>query len=396
MKVNSYGELEKIYTYISPVETIFGINALKQSISELGKFEQNKILLITNKTIRNTLPLKQFVSDLSSSNFEVKIFESETTEPTVDMVKDFTKFVRSEKEGIVIGVGGGSILDQAKVASVLATNNGKIEQYVGANKIKNPGLPLILIPTTAGTGAETSKNAVLMKNGKKMVISSAKILPILSIIDPVLTLSLSSQPTAYTGMDALSHAIEGIMSKNCSPIVMPIALEVIKIVNENLPIVYFDGTNIQARFNMCIAATLGGLSLNAGVVLGHSIGYTLERFDIPHGLGCAISLPYVVKFNYPVIPKKLKKIAGAFGLKDDKLESTIQVTSYIIDTIKHLNNMFGITLSINSFISDKKMVKELADECFNNFPRPNNPRKYSEKDIALLYEQMWSGDLNII
>ena len=396
MVSNYYDSPEKIYTFISPVKTIFGINSLRQLISELEKFEQNKIFLITNKIIKDTNPVKNIISGLMSNNFDLKIFESEVHEPTVGMVKDFIKFIRSEKEGIVIGIGGGSIMDQAKVASVLATNNGEIEQYAGADKIQNEGLPLILIPTTAGTGAETSKNAVLMKEGKKLVISSSKILPTLSIIDPVLSLSLPPRPTAYTGMDALCHAIEGIMSLNCSPVVMPIALEVISIVNENLPIAYFDGTNIQARFKMCIAATLGGLSLNAGVVLGHSICYTLERFGIPHGLGCAISLPYIIKFNSPVIPNQLKRIAGAFGLKDDKFGSTVQTTSYVIDAIKHLNNMFEIPLSINSFVPDEKVVNELADECFNNFPRPNNPRKYSKKDIASIYEQMWSGNLDII
>jgi alcohol dehydrogenase class IV len=395
MTLNYYNPLEKVHTFISPGKIIFGVEALKNIGNELEILNQDKIILITDKVIRNTVPVQEFISILLSNKFKVKVFESEIKEPTVDMVNIFVDFVRSEKKGIVIGIGGGSIMDQAKIGSALATNKGEAEDYVGANKIQNDGLPLILIPTTAGTGAEASKNALFMGRRGKSAVSSPKILPTLAVIDPIVTISLPPRPTAFTGMDTLSHAIEGIMSLNCNPMVMASALEVISLVNTNLPIAYINGSNIQARYEMCIAATLGGLCLNAGVVLGHSIAYTLDHFDIPHGLGCAIALPYIIKFNSPVIFHKMKRIAGALGLNDDRINDPVQITSYIVDTIKHLNALFCISLSLQSMAIDKEKIKELADECFSKYPRPNNPREYSKDDIVTLYEQLWSGDLDI-
>jgi len=216
MAVEYYNPLEKVYTFISPTKVVFGVNALKSVGDELKSFNQEKILLLTDKVIRETEPAKEFISTLSSDGFEVKVFESEVKEPTVDMVNASVDFVRSEKEGIVIGMGGGSVMDQAKIAAALAKNEGEAEDYVGVDKIPNRGLPLVLIPTTAGTGAETSKNAVFLGRKGKSVISSPNILTDLAIIDPIVTVSLPPRPTAFTGMDALSHAIEGIMSLNCN------------------------------------------------------------------------------------------------------------------------------------------------------------------------------------
>jgi len=395
MAVEYYNPLEKVYTFISPTKVIFGVNALKSVGGELKSFNQEKILLLTDKVIRETEPAKEFISTLSSNGFEVKVFESEVKEPTIGMANRTADFVRSEKEGVVIGMGGGSVMDQAKVASALAKNEGEAEDYVGVDKIPNRGLPLVLIPTTAGTGAETSKNAVFLGEKGKLVVRSSNILTDLAVIDPIVTVSLPPRPTAFTGMDALSHAIEGIMSLNCNPMAIAVALEAVSLVNSNLPLAYLNGSDIQARFNMCIAATLGGLSLNAGVVLGHSVAYTLDHFGVPHGLGCAIALPHVMKFNALVIPDKMKRIARVLGLSDSRIDDSIQAASYAVNKVKRLNELLGIPISLQSMGVEKEKVAELADECFTKYPRPTNPRKYSKNDLVKLYEQLWSGDLDI-
>ena len=395
MSVEYYNPLEKTYTFISPTKVVSGVGVLKSVGDELKSFNQKKILLLTDKIIRETEPAKEFISTLSSDGFEVKVFESEVKEPTVDMANASIDFVRSEKGGIVIGMGGGSVMDQAKVASALAKNEGEAKDYVGVNKIQNDGLPLVLVPTTAGTGAETSKNAVFVGEKGKAVVSSSKILADLAVIDPIVTVSLPPSPTAFTGMDALSHAIEGIMSLNCNPMSMAVALEAISLINTNLPIAYLNGSDIQARYNMGIAATLGGLALNAGVVLGHSVAYTLGHFGVSHGLGCAIALPHVMKFNAPAIPDKMKRIAKALGLNDNKINDPIQVTSYAVNTVKRLNELLGIPISLQSMGVEEEKVTELTGECFTKYPRPTNPRKYSKDDLVKLYEQLWSGDLGI-
>lgn len=395
MAVEYYNPLEKVYTFISPTKVVFGVGALKSIGEGLKSFNQKRVFLLTDKVIRETEPAKEFISSLSSNGFEVKVFGSEVREPTIDMLDASVDFVRSEKEGIVIGMGGGSVMDQAKIAAALAKNEGKAENYMGVDKIPRHGLPLILIPTTAGTGAETSKNAVFVGKKGKVWASSPNILTDLAVIDPVVTISLPPRPTAFTGMDALSHAIENIISLNCNPMVMAVALEAISLINSNLPIAYLNGSDIQARFNMCIAATLGGLSLNAGVVLGHSIAYTLDHFGVPHGLGCAIALPHVMKFNASAIPDKMKRIARALDLNDSRINDPIQTVSYAVNTVKRLNELLGIPISLQSMGIEKEKVVELADECFTKYPRPTNPRKYSKDDIVKLYEQLWSGNLDI-
>ena len=395
MAVQYYSPLEKIHTFISPTKVTFGVGILKNIGGELKNFKQEKILLITDKVIKETEPAKEFISTLTSSGFEVKVFESEVKEPTTSMVNACVNFVRSEKEGIVIGMGGGSVMDQAKVAAALAKNEGRAEDYLGVDKIPNRGLPLVLIPTTAGTGAETSKNAVFIGKKGKAVVSSPNILPDIAVIDPVVTISLPPRPTAFTGMDALSHAIEGIMSLNCNPMVMAVALEAISLINTNLPLAYLNGADIKARFNMCIAATLGGLSLNGGVVLGHSVAYTLGHFGASHGLGCAIALPHVMKFNAPAIPDKMKRIAVALGFNDERADDPIQAATYAVNVVKSLNELFNIPISLKSMGVEKGKITELVDECLTRYPRPNNPRKYSKDDLVKLYEGLWSGDLDI-
>jgi len=393
VSVEYYSPLEKIHTFISPTKVVFGVGALKSIEGELKRFNQEKVLLITDKLIRDTEPCKEFLSYLSSIGFKTEVFESEVKEPTVDMVNSSVEFIRSQKEGIVVGMGGGSVMDQAKVASALAKNEGKAEDYVGVEKILSPGLPLVLVPTTAGTGAETSKNAVFFGEKGKSVISSSNILADLAVVDPVTTLSLPPSPTASTGMDALSHAIEGVMSLNCNPMVEAVALEAIWLINTYLPVAYFNGQDIKARFNMAVAATLGGLALNAGAVLGHSVAYTLDHFGVSHGLGCAIALPYVMKFNAHAIPDRMIKIAKALGFEG--ICDPIQAASLAVKRVRNLNQLFGIPTSLKSMGVEEGKIKQLADECFTNYPRPTNPRQYSRDDLVALYEDLWSGNLEV-
>jgi alcohol dehydrogenase class IV len=391
-----YNPLEKIYKFEAPNKLIFGNGSLGKIVDELKVLKYKKILLITDKVIRKNEVIENLIFKLQSNKYEIKIFETAVKEPTVEMVNSCVDFVRSEGEGIIIGIGGGSVIDQSKIASVMVRNNGKIEDYVGADKIDKKGLPLILVPTTAGTGSEVSKNAVFYSKKGMLVITSPKIFSSLSIVDPLITLSLPPFVTAYSGMDALSHSIEGIMSLNCNDIVMPIALESVSLINYNLPISYLNGKDIQSRYKMCLAATLGGLALNGGCVLAHSIAYTLDFLKIPHGLACAIALPFVMKFNAPVIPHKMYRIAKALGLSDcGSVNNNIKISSYAINSVKKLNTLLNIPLSLESMGVTKEKAIELASDCFNKYPRPNNPRRYSKDDLEKLYTDLWSGDLTI-
>lgn len=391
MKDKNFSQLNNSNYFISP-KILYGINVLYNIESELNRLGYKNILLITNEVLKNTSAVESFIKYLFKNlGYSVKIFTTEAKEPTLDMVKAVVEFTRSEKDGIVIGLGGGSVMDQSKIAAVLAKNTGEIEDFVGDEKVKNNGLPLMLVPATAGTGSEVSMSGLFVNSdGKKLQIKSRKMLASLAIVDPVVTLSLPPKPTAYTGMDALSHAIESIMSINCTSLIMPIALEAVSLIKNNLPTVYLDGSNIHARLNMSIGSTLAGLSLNSGVVLGHSIGYTLDRFGLPHGMGVAVALAYITKFNLNIIPDKIRCISKAMGYEGD-FDDFLKVSSFLVDSIKSLIKLLDIPLSLQPFGINLDTAYKLADECYSKYPRPNNPRKYTRDEIREIYKQMYKG-----
>jgi alcohol dehydrogenase class IV len=395
MNLDYFKPLEKCHFFSAPKRIMFGTGVAKNVGGELESFQQKKLLVITDNKIAETDSVKSLINSLSACDYKTKIFLSETKEPTAEMITEFIKFCRAEKEGIVIGIGGGSIMDQAKVASFMTLCEGEVDDYLGTNKAIKSRLPLVLIPTTAGTGAETSPNAVIKKQTKKYTISSTTILPDLAVVDPLLTLSLPKKPTAFTGIDALSHAVEAIISLNSNPLTIATSLEAISLIDKNLPLAFFSGYNIEARYNMSLAATLGGLSLNSGATLAHSISYTLEKFGVPHGLGCAIGLPQVIRFNVPVMKEKIKRIAVALGFDELNYSSYAEIASYVVNRVNDLNAMLDIPLTLKSMSITIEKSKELAQECFQKYPRPNNPRLYSEDDIIKLYADLWEGKLEI-
>ena len=354
------------------------------------------VLLLTDRSVGQLPATRMIIDALKEQELVVEVFEGVVGEPTNAMVEAAVQFVRAHsKDAVVIGMGGGSILDQSKIAAAMVGNEGSFEVYCGANKLHARGLPLVLVPTTAGTGSETSKNAIFVdSNGTKKVISSPMLLAELVVVDPLLTVSLPANVTAFTGMDALSHAIEGILSLRCNPVVEGIALQAIRLVHENLVPAFCNGNDLVARENMCVAAMLGGMCLNAGVVLGHSIAYTLGHFDLPHGLGCATALPHIMRFNMPCTLEKMGKIALALGAEQSTGEA-LDLPRYALQAVVDLANDLGMPVALSAIGVSKDDLPTLAEECYQKYPRPSNPRQYSKDELFHLYERLWSGELGL-
>jgi alcohol dehydrogenase class IV len=286
----------------------------------------------------------------------------------------------------VVGIGGGSALDTAKLAAALLSNPGTVADVLeDPTRLTEPPRPLVLVPTTAGTGAEASRNVVVIREGRKAFLGSSRLVPSAAILDPELTLTLPRDITAYTGMDALSHCVEAILSANGNALTDAIALEGMRLVHRYLPAVVERGSDLEARGHMLVAAFLGGLALNAGMVVGHSIAYTLaNRLGLPHGLSCALALPYAMEYNAAAVPERLVWIARAFGAGSEPQEA--------VRAVRALAQTIGIPRAWRDLSLARDTLPDLVEECLVRYPRPNNPRPLDRASLLRLYEAGWVGE----
>jgi len=280
-------------------------------------------------------------------------------------------------------------MDVAKAIAVIATNKGSAVDYLGLNKVARPGLPKIMIPTTAGTGSEVTFTAVFVRKNlkKKEGMNSPYLYPELALLDPELTLSLPPRPTAETGIDALCHAIESYTSVNASPMSELFSLDAIAIIAGNLRTCVHDGKNLQARENMLLASLYAGLGLaNAGVTAVHSLSYPLGgKYGIGHGLANTLMLPSVMAFNLPAALDKFADIADAMGEAVDDLP--VRESAYLaLEAVEALIEDCGIASSLAEFGIKEKDFPALADVALTVArPLENNPRKVTRENAIEIY-----------
>ncbi|MEM3440460.1 MAG: iron-containing alcohol dehydrogenase [Candidatus Bathyarchaeia archaeon] len=367
------------------------VNRVEQEAKELAG-EGAKLLLVTDKGVRGAGAVDRVLSGLKG--FEVDVFDEVEAEPSIECAERAAAIAREGGYKAVVGVGGGSSLDMAKIASVMATNPGKVADYLGKGKLKRYGLPMILIPTTAGTGSETSPNIVMVVGKAKGWISDPHALPDVSIVDPMLTLTMPPKLTAGTGLDALTHAVECIMSLNSSPLDEAINLAAAEMIGRHLRTAYSNGRDLRARYHMSLAAAMAGMALGtAGVVYGHSIGYTIStRYRLPHGIACGLALPYVMEFNAIACPEKLARVAKAMGVDIGRL-SLIEAALEGAKAVKALMEDVELPTSLAEIGVPKGDLPELAAEALEKYPRPNNPRQLTKEGALKLYERIWEGRL---
>ncbi len=272
----------------------------------------------------------------------------------------------------------------------MVTNGGKAEDYIGLEKVKTAGLPTIMIPTTAGTGSEVTFTAVFTMREKKRKggINSRFMYPDVALLDPELTLTLPSQPTATTGIDALTHAIEAYTSLQSNPMSDMVAKNAITLIGSNLRRVMNDGQNRQARYNMLLGSLMGGLALaGAGVGACHALAYSLGAFfDIPHGLANAVLLPYIMEYNAEHADAKyaqvgsLMKSGAVSGSVDAPLRPGVQV-------VRKLTQDVGIPQSLKEMDIPESAIEDMAEMAMTVArPLENNPRKVTKDDAIKIYE----------
>ena len=277
-------------------------------------------------------------------------------------------FAREEAVDCIIGIGGGSSMDVAKLVAALIHNNGEVESYIGSDLISNPGIFSIMVPTTAGSGSEVTHNSVLKlsSQGTKNSVISPYILPDCAVIDPVMTASMPRLLTASTAMDALSHAVESYTSSRANSFSKMFARESITVIFTNSLGVYKDGTNIAARQAMSYAAMLAGVAIsNTGTTSVHAMGYALSVLkNISHGLANALILPAVMRFNAEENPELFAALFDAIR-PDNKIKSVIKKSDSFISALFELQKNLGLGGGLKEFGIENSDLLELSRSAFN-------------------------------
>jgi alcohol dehydrogenase class IV len=363
---------------------IFGLESLQELPAE-GRALGGKVLVVTGKNaMRQSGTLQQVEILLRGSGFRVYEFTEVEPEPSLDTVRKGLELARSNEVDWVVGLGGGSAMDTAKVIAGLFSVDQDVDYYFNGAPIGVPGLPLVTIPTTAGSGAEVTFNAVVsdLQQKVKKSIRDPLLTARVTIVDPKLTLSLPYNATVYSGMDALVQAIEAYTSKGANPLTDIYAYSAIERISANILKVFNDGANIQARTEMALGSLMAGIALaNArlGVVhgLAHSIGI---RTGKPHGLVCAVLLVPAMRFNLQVCYEKYAKVASALGYNPGGGDS-IDSAALAIKNIMSLERKLGIPTHISSIGVTEADFPAIVAESLPSGSLKANPRDASAEDL---------------
>lgn len=303
----------RLITYSSIGRVLFGVNAVEHVGPEASRLAKGrKCLIITDAGIVKAGLLSRIEASLKQSGFSVTVCDKAQPEPSLSAYEAVLEIARQAGPDVIVGVGGGSSLDVSKAVARGLTNPKPLAEYVG-REFDEDGVPLITIPTTSGTAAEVTPDAVVRLPDEKVKSSFFNTRATVAIVDPTLVLSLPARVTAATGVDALSHAVESALSKAATPLTQALALESIRLISENLRVATFEGSNLEARTNMAWATLIEGFSeSNAGDVEGHAVAHVLGgNYRVHHGVACGIALPYCMKYNLPVNVPILARIADA-------------------------------------------------------------------------------------
>lgn len=381
------------YSLFHTNKVIVGAGSIVQIVDVVNNFDATNVVIITDQGVFNAGLISEPKILLEQAGINVHVISDTPPEPPVDKVNDIYNVAAQFNAEMIIGIGGGSAMDTAKLVAILLNNNVALRDVVdGKATFKNRGIPTLMVPTTSGTGSEATQNAIVLvpEQELKVGIVDEKMLPNCVILDPKMTIGLPKHITANTGIDALCHAIECYISKKCSPFTEMFALKSIELIAKSIRTAYQDGNNLQARENMLLGAYLGGACIaTSSTVAVHALSYPLGgKYHIPHGLSNAILLPDVMKFNLDACEEKFADIAKAMGLDIQDLtqrQAAEKMLDELYALIRDLNikcdlSAVGITENILDEIAEAALtVKRLLD---------NNPKSMTKSDIIEIYKKI--------
>jgi alcohol dehydrogenase len=383
----------KTFSFTGAKKIVFGNGSFAGLAEHLAELKVSRPLVVLDGNLAGTGFGERLSGLLDKAKIGFVLYDKVVPEPPIELADEGAKLAIRKKCDGVVGIGGGSAMDLAKAIAVLAANKGKAEDYLGLNKVPGPGLPKIMVPTTAGTGSEVTFTAVFIRKKlkKKEGMNSPYLYPELALLDPELTLTLPPHPTAATGIDALCHAIESYTSINASPMSELLSLEAIRLISDNLRTAVHDGTNLEAREAMLLGSLYAGLGLaNAGVTAVHSLSYPLGgKYGISHGLANTIILPRVMAFNLPGAQEKFVDIAEIMGEIVDDLP--LREAAYLaVEAVEALIEDCGIFTTLEELEIPEADFPELAKVAMTVArPLANNPCKMTPEEMVEIYQECY-------
>jgi alcohol dehydrogenase class IV len=381
--------MERISLFRTTKRILFGAGSVEKIGQEAQILKAKKALIITDPGIIQSGLLPMVEKPLRSVGVSFTVFDGVEPDPKIEVAEKGLELAKREGIDLIIGLGGGSSLDIAKVTSVLVTNPGKIESFLGIDLIPNPGVPLILVPTTAGTGSEVTPIAILSDTKEKLKkgVVSSHLFPEVAILDPKLTVGLPPSVTAFTGMDALTHAIESYISLNATDVTDLLAFRAMELIAKNLRMAYAHGENLRVRSNLLEGSLLAGMAFaNAGVAAVHAFAYPLGgEFHIAHGLANTLMLPYVMRYNIIGCPDKFAQMARAFGEPIEGL-SELDAAEAAVKYIERLSDDLRVPRRLRAVGIPESAVPQMAESAMKvTRLLVNNPRKIALEDAIAIY-----------
>ena len=370
------------------------------AIKELGNIMNNmgykNPLIITDSMMIELGYISRLEEILQSKNIIAEIFKDTIPEPTVKSIQDGVNKVKDGNYDSLIALGGGSPIDSAKAISILGKFGGNMKEYKFPRIVDELGIPVLAIPTTAGTGSEVTKFTIISDEttDEKMLCVGKGFMPTVAIVDYELTLSLPQRSTADTGIDALTHAMEAYVSKKANKFSDAQALQAMNLIAPNLRKVFHDGSNREAREKMMLGATLAGVAFsNASVALVHGMSRPIGAFyHVPHGLSNAMLLPSVTEFSIPAATKRYADCARAMevALKEDSDEDA---NKKLLIELEDINKELNVPTPKEFGINEKDFMNNLeimAEQALASGSPGNNPRVPDNKEIINIYKLLWA------
>ena len=376
--------MSSILQYNFPTTIRFGAGAVNELGDYLKKNELAAPLIVTDATVASLPFFKNIIQALHNNQIKATVFHDIHKNPVKSDVYKGTDVFDAEKNDCIIGIGGGAAIDVAR-AIVLRVNHRedlfKYDDLIGGDVYVTNDVPhFITIPTTAGTGSEVGRSAIIAddETHQKKILFSPKLLAKIIFADPELTMDLPASVTAATGMDALTHNMEAYIAKMSHPLCEGIALEAISLIHQSL-VTAVNQPDLKSRSNMLIASLMGAVAFQKGLGVVHSLAHPLSSLlDTHHGLANAVNLPYGMEFNIEGCEEKFRKIARTLELKD---ETGKGVVNYLFE----LNNKINIPHKLSNIGVKQEHLNTLADLAIADFAHPNNPKPVTRDDFFHLY-----------
>ena len=370
----------------------FGWNSRENLVPEIRKRKFKKVLLVTDKTLMKCGITKKVLDYLDEGQVTYRIFDDVKPNPTINNCHEGIMALEEARADVIVAVGGGSVIDTAKCISIVATNPEyyDINSLEGAVTTENKGLPLIALPTTAGTGAEVTINYVITDevNVVKRVCVDPHDIPILSIIDTELMAGMPKMTAAATGLDALTHAMEGYITKSAWEMTDMFHLQSMELTYKNLEKAV--AKDNDAMDKMALSQYIAGMGFsNVGLGIVHSMAHQLgATYDVAHGIACSLFLPYVLEWNGEVVKGRFRKMAQAFDL-DTTGKSDEECVSMVVKAVRDLETKLGVPQHLRELNVKKEDFDILAEKALIDPCTGGNPREVTKQDIINLFEKAY-------